>query len=65
LLSLLPAVLLQLCAGTTAPWVVRAGYGLSGMRERVEMMGGRLTLDSAPGGGFALEARWPVAAEPA
>jgi len=42
-----------------------AGYGLSGMRERVEMMGGRLTLDSAPGGGFALEARWPVAAEPA
>jgi signal transduction histidine kinase len=37
------------------------GYGLSGMRERVEMMGGRLNIDSAPGRGFALEARWPAA----
>jgi two-component system, NarL family, sensor histidine kinase UhpB len=45
------------------PSRVGAGYGLSGMRERVEMMGGRLTLDSAPGCGFALEARWPATAE--
>ena len=40
------------------------GFGLSGMRERVEMMGGRFTIDSAPGRGFAFEARWP-ALEPA
>jgi signal transduction histidine kinase len=49
----------------TDPARLRPGYGLSGMRERVEMMGGRLTLDSAPGRGFALEARWPAATEPA
>jgi signal transduction histidine kinase len=26
-------------------------FGLAGMRERVEMVGGRLVVDSAPGGG--------------
>ena len=38
-----------------------SGFGLSGMRERVEMMGGQLTVESAPGRGFGLEARWPTA----
>ena len=32
------------------------------MRERVEMMGGRFTFDSAPGRGFSFEARLPATA---
>jgi signal transduction histidine kinase len=39
--------------------VTRSGFGLSGMRERVEMMGGTFTLESSPGRGFAIEARLP------
>jgi two-component system, NarL family, sensor histidine kinase UhpB len=35
-------------------------FGLSGMRERVEMGGGRFVLDSAPGRGVRLEAHLPV-----
>jgi signal transduction histidine kinase len=33
------------------------GLGLIGMRERVALHGGRLTAESAPGGGFAVRAR--------
>lgn len=40
----------------------RRGFGLSGMRERVELMGGRFTIDSAPGRGFTFEARLPARA---
>ena len=29
-------------------------FGLAGMRERVEMVGGRLTIDSAPGKGTSV-----------
>ncbi len=36
------------------------GFGLSGMRERVEMAGGSLALTSAPGHGVSLTARLPV-----
>jgi signal transduction histidine kinase len=36
------------------------GFGLSGMRERVELAGGSFRLDSAPGQGFRLEARLPA-----
>jgi two-component system, NarL family, sensor histidine kinase UhpB len=36
------------------------GMGLNGMRERVEMLGGQLTIDTAPGKGFTLEARIPT-----
>jgi two-component system sensor histidine kinase UhpB len=36
------------------------GFGLSGMRERVEVMGGELSVESVPGQGFAFEARWPA-----
>lgn len=39
-----------------------AGFGLRGMRERVEMMGGHFTVKTHPGGGFAFEARLPAAA---
>jgi two-component system sensor histidine kinase DesK len=33
------------------------GSGLAGLRERVEALGGRITTDSAPGGGFRLDVR--------
>jgi two-component system sensor histidine kinase UhpB len=36
------------------------GFGLNGMRERVAMMGGHFTIDTAPGRGFRFEARLPV-----
>jgi signal transduction histidine kinase len=35
------------------------GFGLSGMRERVEIAGGTFRIDSAPGRGFGFEARMP------
>jgi signal transduction histidine kinase len=37
------------------------GWGLMGMRERVEMLGGRLRIDSAPGQGTRLELNVPLA----
>ena len=37
-----------------------SGFGLSGMRERVEMAGGTFLLDSAPGRGLCFEARLPA-----
>ena len=39
-----------------------AGAGLSGLRERLAALGGRLDAGPAPGGGFRLCARVPVAA---
>jgi signal transduction histidine kinase len=41
-----------------------AGLGLIGMRERVEMLGGQLRIDSAPSRGFSVEARIPVSVQP-
>jgi two-component system sensor histidine kinase UhpB len=35
-------------------------FGLSGMRERVEMAGGTFSLESAPGHGLKFEARLPA-----
>jgi signal transduction histidine kinase len=35
-------------------------FGLSGMRERVEMEGGTFVLDSTPGRGFRFEAHLPA-----
>ncbi len=40
------------------------GLGLIGMRERVEMLGGQLRIDSAPSKGFAVHARLPASASP-
>jgi signal transduction histidine kinase len=37
------------------------GFGLVGMRERVESLGGALTIESAPGAGTTVTARLPVA----
>jgi two-component system sensor histidine kinase UhpB len=36
------------------------GFGLSGMKERVELMGGTFSVESSPGKGFAIEARIPA-----
>jgi two-component system, NarL family, sensor histidine kinase UhpB len=42
------------------PGAQKAGFGVSGMQERVEMMGGRFSLVSEPGHGLELEAHLPV-----
>jgi signal transduction histidine kinase len=43
--------------------LVREGhFGLVGMRERVELAGGRFDLASRPGGGVTIRARFPAAA---
>ena len=41
--------------------VIRPGNGLRGMRERVAAVGGQLQLASAPGAGFTVRARLPLA----
>ncbi len=38
----------------------RTGVGLRGMRDRVELFGGRLTVDSAPGRGTTVTAEVPL-----
>ncbi|WP_433514577.1 sensor histidine kinase [Nonomuraea sp. CA-143628] len=38
------------------------GYGLIGLRERVELLGGRFAAGPCPGGGFELRASIPVTA---
>jgi len=40
------------------------GFGLTSMRERVQAIGGRLTVDTRPGGGTHLEARVPAGTNP-
>jgi signal transduction histidine kinase len=37
-----------------------SGEGLSGLADRIEALGGRLTLDSPPGGGTRLRAEFPL-----
>ena len=39
---------------------VPQGHGLSGMRERLEQRGGRLSVQTAPGRGFSIEAVLPL-----
>ncbi|NIA57353.1 response regulator [Massilia sp. TW-1] len=41
--------------------VERGKFGLVGMRERVEMLGGEFSISSAPGEGTSLSVRLPVA----
>jgi signal transduction histidine kinase len=50
--------------GAAAPGTVAegAGFGLVGLAERVRAIGGELAAGPAPGGGFAVTARLPVAA---
>jgi signal transduction histidine kinase len=42
------------------PLSPKAGFGLMGMRERAELSGGTLTVESAPGKGTRILARWPL-----
>ena len=42
-----------------------AGFGLAGMRERVELLGGQLELSSVIGEGTTVTATLPVAPAPA
>jgi signal transduction histidine kinase len=39
---------------------VESGHGLAGMRERFEQRGGKLSVDTAPGRGFAITAILPL-----
>jgi signal transduction histidine kinase len=39
---------------------LRFGHGLTGMRERLEQVGGTLKIETQPAGGFRLEAWMPV-----
>jgi len=51
--------------GLPEPGAVREdAYGLLGLRERVAMLGGTLTLDNRPGGGARLAVRVPLAHKP-
>jgi two-component system NarL family sensor kinase len=43
------------------PEAADTGFGLSGMAERAELVGGRLDIGSAPGRGTTIAARIPVA----
>ena len=42
------------------PSAATAGFGLAGMRERVELLGGELALTSAPGQGTTVAVTLPV-----
>ena len=48
---------------TTAKRTGPVGYGLPGMQQRAELLGGQLTADSAPGRGTVLRLRVPIAHE--
>lgn len=50
-------------AGFT-PATVGAGFGLLGMRERVDLLDGELTVDSRPGAGTTISARIPTRRRP-
>ena len=48
------------------PGAVTSGRGLTGMRERIELFGGRIEVDSKPGAGTEVSAAFPLPrAEPA
>jgi signal transduction histidine kinase len=40
------------------------GFGVLGMRERAELLGGTLTVTSSPGAGTTVEAAIPLADPP-
>ena len=47
--------------GAASTATTGGGRGLIGMRERVELLGGRLTTGPRAGGGYRVEARIPRA----
>jgi two-component system, NarL family, sensor histidine kinase DevS len=42
------------------PGTARRGYGLTGIEERVELVGGSVEVESAPGGGTTITAKFPA-----
>ena len=42
------------------PSAATSGFGLLGMRERVELLGGTLRIESSPGAGTTVSATLPV-----
>ncbi len=44
--------------------VAPTSYGIRGMRERVEQLGGKIGFDSAPGGGLRVTATIPLPSDP-
>jgi signal transduction histidine kinase len=42
----------------------RGSYGMAGMRERAELIGGRFTVTSRPGRGTTIEVEVPVSPRP-
>ena len=46
------------------PSDVRGGSGLGGMRERMELLGGTLEIDTAPGAGVRITAELPLSSPP-
>ncbi|MGO9885719.1 MAG: sensor histidine kinase, partial [Solirubrobacteraceae bacterium] len=42
------------------PTAATNGFGLAGMRERVELLGGELTIESAPGSGTTIAVLLPA-----
>ena len=43
------------------PSAPTVGFGLMGMRERSDLLGGRLSVDSTPAGGTTVTASFPLA----
>jgi len=50
-------------AAAAARHAADPGHGLIGMRERVQMYGGRMLTRTMPGGGFRIEATLPLSGE--
>jgi signal transduction histidine kinase len=46
--------------GNAVPNAARTGFGLLGVRERAELLGGSVSVRTAPGQGFALEVTVPA-----
>jgi signal transduction histidine kinase len=46
--------------GDRPPGSLDGGRGIAGMRERVALYAGELTVGARPGGGFRVEARFPI-----
>ena len=43
--------------------VTASGLGLTSMRERAELTGGKFSIDATPGEGTTIRACWPIEAE--
>lgn len=55
-----PGILLMVGDDGRGREAQQQGFGLLGMRERVEMMGGSLSVEDVPGKGFSFTARLPA-----